>query len=76
MYIYIYIYIASVPGPSPSSILTFEIARAITRNGEGLVTEEVAISDHEMWVWSEFIHGVCHSHWMGTVAKELRRIEL
>ena len=30
----------------------------------------------EMWVWSKFIHGVCHSHWMGTVAKKLRRIEL
>ena len=33
------------------------------------------ISDHEMWVWSKFIHGVCHSHWMGTVAEELGRIE-
>ena len=34
------------------------------------------ISDHEMWVWSKFIHKLCHSHWMGTVAEELRRIEL
>ena len=32
------------------------------------------ISDHAMWVWSKFIHGVCHSHWMRTVAEELRRI--
>ena len=42
-------------------------------------SEEVGndvISDHEMWVWSEFIHGVCHSHWMGTAAKELCRIDL
>ena len=33
------------------------------------VPEEVGngvISDHEMWVWSKFIHGVCHSHRMGT----------
>ena len=34
------------------------------------------ISYHEMWVWSEFIHGICHSHWMGTVAEELHRINL
>ena len=34
------------------------------------------ISDHEMWVWSKFIHGVRYSHWMGTVAEELHRIEL
>ena len=34
------------------------------------------ISDHEMWVWSKFIHGIRHSHWMGTVAEELPRIEL
>ena len=35
-----------------------------TRNG--------VISDHEMWVWSKFIR---HSHWMGTVAEEIRKIE-
>ena len=40
------------------------------------VPEEVGngvISDHEMWVWSKFIHGVCHSHRIGT--EEIRRIE-
>ena len=52
----------------------------MTRNKrDWALLEEVgngAISDREVWVWSEFIHGVCHSHWMATVAKELRRIDL
>ena len=35
-----------------------------------------AISDHGVWVWSKFIHSVRHSRWIGTVAEELRRIQL
>ena len=43
---------------------------------ERCMAEEVGNGDHEMWLWSKFIHGICHSHWMGTVAKEVQRIEL